>query len=124
MSVEAPSEAQRQQLLRALEQHRRRLDEVLSPGTPVPARLARMGAGGFPRSHTIRLILSEPLLLAGLSALTMRLLGPRLLRLLPLAGAVAKAVHALLQPAPGTSHELHGGRNDQVQTGARPRQGQ
>lgn len=98
-------EAQRAELLRRLEQQRRRIDQLLSPGEPAVARLARSGQGGFPRSHTMRLILSEPLLLAALSAVAMRLVGQRAMNLLPLAASVARTVHAMLKPP------AQGGRN-------------
>lgn len=96
--AEAPDlEAQRRELLRELEQHRQRIEAVLSPEQPAGARLARMGQGGFPRSHTMRLILSEPLLMAAVSGLAVKLVGQRAAAALPLAVSVAKAVHGILQ---------------------------
>lgn len=119
-------EREREALRRELDQHRRRLDELLSPGQPMAARLARVGGDGFPRSHTMRLLLAQPLLLAGLSALAMRALGPRTMRMLPLAGAAAKTMLSLLRPMLASRPAgLHGGSDEQGQaatTGRNPPQ--
>jgi hypothetical protein len=97
------SEEQRAELLQRLEQHRQRIDDVLSPQKPAPARLAAVGGDGFPRSYTMRLILSEPLILTAVTGVVAKLFGARLLRALPVAVAVAKSVQAALHP-PASSH--------------------
>lgn len=91
------SEEQRAELLQRLEQHRQRIDDVLSPQRPAPARLSAVGGDGFPRSYTMRLILSEPMILGAVTGLAAKLFGARLLRALPVAVTVAKTVQAALR---------------------------
>ncbi|HZR35438.1 MAG TPA: hypothetical protein VFA75_08685 [Nevskia sp.] len=122
-------EREREALRRELEEHRRRLDELLSPEQPMSVRLARVGGDGFPRSRTMRLLIGQPLLLAGLSALAMRVLGPRAMRLLPLAGLAARTTLSLLRPMLAQASRpagVYGGSDDQgkaTATGRNPPQG-
>jgi hypothetical protein len=103
---EQSESVEHRQLADRLQQQRHRIEEALPPAPPPTVRLSKE----FPRSQTMRLILTEPALLAVLSALLMPLLNRRvprlmrLVRLVPLAMAAMRLGHAV-----GRGSHAHGG---------------
>jgi hypothetical protein len=82
------AEARRAELLDRLEAQRRDIQSAL-PAALAPPHLS----AEFPRSQTVRLVMTEPALLAMLSSLVVPLLGkrlPRLLRVLPVVFAAIR----------------------------------
>ena len=95
-----------------LRQQRHQIEEALPPASPPTVRLSKE----FPRSQTMRLFLTEPALLAVLSALVIPLLNRRmprlmrLLRLVPLVMAAMRLGHALGQASQAPPAEALKGR--------------
>lgn len=97
-----PAEAmdERVALQRRLAEQRQRMEYLLSPDLPASARLAPMQAGGFPRSQTMRLLMSEPAILTGLATLAARALGPKLMSIVRAFGVAFRVARMF-----GTSRE-------------------
>jgi hypothetical protein len=79
MNHSEDSEAEdRQALLQRLESQRQRMESLLTPDQPNSV-MSSMQARGFPRSQTMRLLMNEPAILAGLASLAARAIGPKLM---------------------------------------------
>ena len=93
------TEIEKAAVLRRLEQQRQRIEALFGkPKVPSTGMVGTM-QNGFPRSQTMRLLMSEPTLTAGFSALTGHLLGPRTIQVLrALIGAFRAIINANKSP--------------------------
>lgn len=89
--------SEQEHVLHRLGQQRQQIYALLMKNLPTQERPARQQAGNFPRSQTMRLLLSEPMLMAGISALAVRLLGHRAMDLLRVVGAAFRAGRGIIR---------------------------
>ncbi|PTU30557.1 hypothetical protein [Stenotrophobium rhamnosiphilum] len=80
--MNAEAKAERASVLRRLDQQRHRIKDLLGEPHAPRKGMANAVQNGFPRSQTMRALMSEPMLKAGLSVMAVRLLGPRAMQLL------------------------------------------
>jgi hypothetical protein len=80
--LNADHQAARAEVLLRLEQQREDIDALLGQAEVAAERGGGRCAAWTPRSHTMRLLMSEPMFTAGLTALVAPILGPRAIQLL------------------------------------------
>lgn len=101
-SGDLQSALRRRELVERLRAQRRQIERTVRASHEGGARRT----AGFPRSRTMRLLLGEPVLIAAVSALAVRVFGRRAVTLIPSAFALVRIWRkAVSERSPAAAHE-------------------
>ena len=91
------NQTKRTEVLRRLEQQRQRIESLFTKPDVPRTGMSHAVKNGFPRSQTMRLLISEPMFTAGLKTLMAHLLGPRAPQLLHALASAFRAAQNVSQ---------------------------